>query len=130
NLKPLATSANIILEVDKIRKRITDLTKVEIKRIEAEDMQSKQEETIKKLKEIKIIFWIACNMKNNKEQNNKIRFYMEQRYNNMRENTTRMINSILNRRVNNVNWEKICTINEVIVEESEIKVAMKQYFQN
>ncbi|CAG8735676.1 35565_t:CDS:2 [Gigaspora margarita] len=38
NLKPPATSANIISEVDEMRKRVTDLTKVEIERIEPKDI--------------------------------------------------------------------------------------------
>ncbi|CAG8643602.1 17789_t:CDS:1 [Gigaspora margarita] len=130
NLKPLATSASIILEVDEIRKQVIDLTEVEIERIETEDMQSKREETIKKLKEIKIIFWTACNIENNKKQNNRIKFYTVQRYNNMKENTTRMINSILNRRTDYINCDKICTLDNVIVEESKIKTATKQHFQN
>ncbi|CAG8535986.1 3263_t:CDS:1, partial [Gigaspora margarita] len=90
----------------------------------------KQEETIKKLKEIKIIFWTACNIENNKEQNDRIKFYTVQRYNDMKENTTRMINSILNRRTDYINWKKICILDDVIVEESEIKTATRQYFQN
>ncbi|KAF0484811.1 hypothetical protein F8M41_022921 [Gigaspora margarita] len=94
---PPATSTSIISEVDEIRKQIIDLTEVEIERIETDDMQSKREETIKKLKEIKIMFWTARNIENNKEQNDRIKFYMVRRYNNMKENTTRIINSILNR---------------------------------
>ncbi|CAG8789493.1 2887_t:CDS:2 [Gigaspora margarita] len=86
NLKPPATSASIISEVDEMRKQVIDLTEVEIKRIETEDMQSK------------------------------IKFYTVQRYNDMKKNTTRMINSILNRRTDYVNWKKICTIDDVIVE--------------
>ncbi|CAG8773482.1 12028_t:CDS:2, partial [Gigaspora margarita] len=48
NLKPLATSASIILEVDEIRKQVIDLTEVEIERIETEDMQRKQDKNSNK----------------------------------------------------------------------------------
>ncbi|CAG8766392.1 17265_t:CDS:1, partial [Gigaspora rosea] len=40
-----------------------------------------------------------------------------------------MIDSILSRKVDRVNWEKICTLDKVVVEEREIKRAAKQYYQ-
>ncbi|RIB23069.1 hypothetical protein C2G38_2172334 [Gigaspora rosea] len=127
--KPPSDTTEIILEIEEIRSQLIKFTEVEIKKINTEDLLLKREETIKKLKETKKMFWTARNIENNNEQNARIKYYTERRYNDMKENTTRMINSILNKRTDKVNWEKICTLEDVIVEEDKIKTAAKQHFQ-
>ena len=117
-------------ELEEIRNKVTGLTEIEIEKIELEDFPPNRKIIIKKLKEIKTIIWNARNTENNNEQNDRIKYYTERRYNDMKENTTRMINSILNRRTDRVNWENIRTSNEVLVKEKDIKEATKQHYQN
>ncbi|CAG8828607.1 15284_t:CDS:1, partial [Gigaspora rosea] len=129
-LKPPSTITAMCPELEEIRNKVTGLTEIEIEKIEPEDFPSNRETIIKKLKEIKTIIWNALNTENNNKQSDRIKYYTERRYNDMKENTTRMINSILNRRTDRVNWENIRIPNEVLVKEKDIKEATKQHYQN
>ena len=60
----------------------------------------------------------------------KIQYHIEQRYRNMEQNTSRMIDSILKRHSDRISFEKIITPEAVITNPQEIKRAVKEHFQN
>ncbi|CAG8789017.1 24721_t:CDS:1, partial [Gigaspora rosea] len=49
----------MIPELEKIQNQVTELTELEIEKIELEDLLSNRETTIGKLKEVKTIIWTA-----------------------------------------------------------------------
>ncbi|CAG8792034.1 21739_t:CDS:1, partial [Gigaspora rosea] len=65
--------------------------------------------TLKHIKEIKSTIWKSRNAEVNLQQSEKIKFYTNRRYNDFKDNTSRMINSILKKGKDHISFDKIVT---------------------
>ena len=71
--------------------------------------------------------YIARRIKNNNTWRDKIQGYIQNRYNNFKSNTTKMIDSIINRYTQLVDFNQIILPDSIITNENEIKTEVKNY---
>ena len=72
----------------------------------------------------------ARNLKLNLEQTERINFFINKRYDNFQNNTSRMLDSILKRKKEKVDFQKIITAEEIITEPRDIKEYTSKHFAN
>ena len=85
---------------------------------------------IKSIKDLKNTIWKSRNTEKNLEQSERIKYYVHRRYTDFKDNTSRMINSILQRQQDRISFEKIITPDSVITEPQQIKETTRIHFQN
>jgi hypothetical protein len=86
--------------------------------------------TLKKIKDLKTTIWKSRNVEKNIEQSERIKYYVNRRYTDFKDNTSRMINSILHQQKDRISFEKIILPDSVITEPQQIKEATRAHFQN
>jgi len=86
--------------------------------------------TITSIKEIRSTIWKARNAETYLQQMEKIKFYTNRRYNDFKDNTGRMINSILKKEKDHISFDKIITTETIITDPNEIKTATSNHFKN
>ena len=86
--------------------------------------------TLKIIKDLKTIIWKSRNTEKNIEQSERIKYYVNRRYTDFKDNTSRMINSILHQQKDRISFEKIISPDSVITEPQQIKEATRAHFQN
>src|SRR6185295_13745180 len=64
------------------------------------------------------------------EQSERIKFYINRRYSDFKDNTSRMLDSILQRRAKPISYEKVITADSIITNQEEIKEAVRTHFKN
>ena len=137
-LKNINKALNIIVTkpdtpLDTLNKHISKAAiqaNLTIPNISQDEYNNSYDSTTNTLKEYKNIIWQARNTEKRNEQNEKIKFYNNRRYSDFKDNTTRMIDSILQRHTDQVNYEKIILNNEILTEPKDIKEATQQHFKN
>jgi len=88
------------------------------------------ETILKHLKETAKMIWRSRKIESEQAQQDKIQYYINQRYEDFQTNTTRMIDSILHRRAECINFKKIIKPDQVLTDPIEIKEAARTHFQN
>ena len=86
---------------------------------------------IKKIiNDIKTTIWTCRNVERNREQTDRIKYYTNRRYTDFKDNTHRMINSILKRDQDKINYDKVITADSIITDPTQIKEAVSEHFRN
>ncbi|CAG8802984.1 20224_t:CDS:1, partial [Gigaspora rosea] len=73
------------------------ITPLALTTIVAPNNKSHYENTVTNIKELKTTIWKSRNWEKNAQQAERIKFYTNRRYNDFKDNTSRMIDSILKR---------------------------------
>ncbi|CAG8821976.1 6031_t:CDS:2 [Gigaspora margarita] len=84
-----------LAEINKKILKLTKQTEIGLSLLAVKDLTVNKKMTIEKLKEAKTQLWAAQNAENQAVQNERISFYVNRRCKDMKENTIRIINSIL-----------------------------------
>ncbi|CAG8671765.1 19516_t:CDS:1 [Gigaspora margarita] len=119
-----------LAEMNKKILKLTKITDIRFSSLIVKDLTVDKKATLEKLKEVKTLLWTAWNTENQAAQNERISFYMNHRYKDMRENITWMINSILARHSDRVSFKKIIMEDKVITESKAIKEATRSHYKN
>jgi len=125
-MKPLDISLE---KCNKFLHTTSTLAKLEITPLSQSDIDSPST-TISQLQQIKHTIWTARNLEKLQEQSNRIQHFVNRRYNDFKENTSRMIDSILKRRPDPVRTNKIILPDQVLTDRSEIKTHIRSHFMS
>ncbi|CAG8607066.1 2867_t:CDS:2, partial [Gigaspora rosea] len=95
--------------------------------IVAPNTKSHYANTVTNIKELKMTIWTSRNWEKNVQQSERIKFYTNRRYDDFRDNTSRMLDSILKRNNDRISFEKIVLPDNVITNQKEIKEAIRNH---
>src|ERR1043165_9612670 len=123
-------SSNNLTKVNHHLSKAATLAEIEIPSLTQSQLNSSSFDLITQIKHYKHIIWQARNFEKKQEQSERIKFYTNRRYTDFKDNTSRMLDSILKRRVEPVNFEKIILPDKIITDKHEIKETTHLYFKN
>ncbi|CAG8807874.1 2083_t:CDS:2, partial [Gigaspora rosea] len=94
----------------------------------APNTKSHYANTVTNIKKLKTTIWTSRNWEKNAQQSEHIKFYTNRRYNDFRDNTSRMLDSILKRNNDHISFEKIVLPDNVITNQKEIKEVIRNHY--
>ena len=107
-------------KINKLLEKSSKLTDLEIEPINIEDFSISRNTVISTLKGHKNTIWTSQNYEKQQEVINKINFYINRRYEDFRDHTCRMLDSILQRKAEPVRTDKVILPNKILLEKNEI----------
>src|SRR5260363_242249 len=105
------------------------LAEMEIEPLSPMNITSTLTQTIHDLKQLKHTIWTAQNLEKLQEQNKRINFFVNRRYDDFKDNTGRMLDSILQRRSEPIRTDKIILPDRIIIEKQEVKEHIRRHFK-
>ena len=106
------------------------MSNIDINPLQTIDINNSLQPTIQKLKKIKQTIWAARNLEKQMEQNKRIESFVNKRYLDFSQNTSRMIDSILQKKTEAVRTDKIILPDQVITDKEEIKQHVRSHFRS
>lgn len=107
--------------INQIIQKITTITEISILPLTQSDVDNPQQPTIDLLKHAKRSIWLACNLESKQKQNNKIEFFVNCHCQDMQNNTSCMIDSILRWYTDLVRTDKIILPDKVLTKKRRNK---------
>ena len=124
------TANQQITGINKNILQINELTGIDIILIDTSDLINNHLIAIQNFEIHRKSLYIARRIKNNNVLRDKIQGHIQNRYNNFSNNTTKMIDSILHRHIDCVQFQNITTPEEVITDYCLIQEHIRVYFKN
>ncbi|KAF0383397.1 RNA-directed DNA polymerase from mobile element jockey-like [Gigaspora margarita] len=119
----------MVEEINDLVKRIHTFSDLEYRALEAQDIHTdKFTATSMELKQVQQSLYKARTLENQKDKRNIINEYINKRYENFSDNTTRMIDSVLGRHMDIVNYDNIRTPSGIVTKAEDIQEATRHYF--
>ena len=107
-------------KINKLLEKTSKLTDLEIELININDFTNSRDTIISTLKGKKNTIWISQNYEKQQEVIDKIKFYINQRYEDFRDRTCRMLDSILQRKAEPVQTDKVILPDKILLNKEEI----------
>ena len=128
-LRHLTSASQIDLPlVNNLLAKTNKLSDIVITPLQTNDINNSLQSTIQQLKQIKQTIWTARNLEKQMEQNKRIDSFVNKRYADFSQNTSRMIDSILQKRTEVVRTDKIILPDQIITDRNEIKQHIRSHF--
>ncbi|CAG8667564.1 13694_t:CDS:1, partial [Gigaspora rosea] len=119
----------IILKANKIIEKIVSLLHLEIDKLDNTSWEAQNSKaTIDSLISVKKTLYYKRQMEKLKTKRDRVNYYIDRRYNNFAEDTTKMINSVLNRRTEAVDYQQIKMQTGIITKPEEILETTRKHF--
>ncbi|CAG8720521.1 34071_t:CDS:1, partial [Gigaspora margarita] len=83
---------------------------------------------VQKWKLVQCTIYNAYKLENQKERSKTIKSYINRRYKNLKENTTKIIDSILGKHIDAVIFDYVNNVESILIDPREIKNVIKDYF--
>src|SRR5260363_256714 len=109
--------------------KAANLAEMEIEPLSPTNIISTLAQTIHDLKQLKHTIWTARNLEKLQEQNKCINFFVNRRYDDFKDNTGRMLDSILQRRSEPIRTNKIILPDHIIIEKQKVKEHIRRHFK-
>src|SRR5260364_61324 len=122
-------TTDAIDQYNKLLLKTANLAKMVIEPLTPTNLISTLTQTITNLKQIKHTIWTARNLEKFQEQNKRINSYINRRYDDFKDNTSRMLDSILQRRSEPIKTDKSILSDQVITEKQEVKEHIRRHFK-
>ena len=130
SIQPPNSVAFIIHAINNSLLKAASLTDYAITLGQPQDLTSNYSHFRTNLKNLKNTIWKARSSEIKAAQREQINFYIQRRHNDMETNTTRMIDSILNRKKAHISYDKIIAPDKIITDPKEIKQVTREHFNN
>jgi len=122
-------TTDAIDQYNKLLLKAANLAAMNVEPLTPTNLTSTLTQTITDLKQIKHTIWTARNLEKLQEQNKRINSYISRRYDDFKDNTSRMLDSILQRRSEPIKTDKIILPDRVITEKQEVKEHIRRHFK-
>src|SRR5260364_346878 len=111
--------------------KIQDLSNLEVPTLQSWHLTPTNfRPTLQLLSTIQTTLLKARKLEHSQQKRDTINSFIERRYKNFTDNTTKMINSVLGRYTDRVTFDNIITPTEVITQPDQIKAVTRQHFKN